>query len=237
MDKRLKDINDCFASDNDAIIQVPFELHEQIVRGSILVIVGEVKLAFDVEIFRPYPLQFHNHETIRFINKDLIEYNHVNADGSICVHTFHSPYLKRKIELDLNSLKHWISRYYVNKENDQHYEHIVVPDKEYNGSKTVFLFTEVNCIFSKYEFGYFEYSYLSDGNNINTKYTTYIVQCFNKQKQQFWCSWNSAYKSLKRITGLYLFIENPPVKFKRFAVTNWKELEPYVNQSFLKNLV
>ncbi len=91
MDDRIKIINDCFASDADLVINTAFQLHDAIVNGSISINVKEVKLEFDVEIYAPYPLQFHDHETIRFINKNLIEFNHVNADGSICVHIFHRP--------------------------------------------------------------------------------------------------------------------------------------------------
>lgn len=55
------------------------------VLGRVQVQQSEVVLEFDVEIKPPYPLQFHETETIRFINPELIEYNHVNRDGSICI--------------------------------------------------------------------------------------------------------------------------------------------------------
>jgi hypothetical protein len=178
-------------------------------------------------------MQFQDQETIRFINKNLIEYNHVNADGSICAHTFHSPDLKKKIQLDVNSLKHWIKRYYINKENDKHYEHIIISDKEFNNEKTVFLFTDVVHKFTKHQYGYFEYSFLSKGKSRDISLSTNIVQCFNLQNKKIWCDWSTIYKGFEKAQGIFVFIEDPPVNLKRFAVANWKQLEAFLSMSFL----
>jgi len=47
----------------------------------------EKPLSFKFQIFPQYPLKSYDSESIRFINKDLLKYNHVMKDGSICIHT------------------------------------------------------------------------------------------------------------------------------------------------------
>lgn len=209
-----------------------FELFGSIIKGAVAINVESVSLMFDVEIFQQYPYQFHDSESIRFINSELLEYNHVNRDGSICVHTLQSIDLAQKISFDLNGLKHWIIKYYINKEQDNHYEHIVVPYKHINGIKYSFLFTEVDYTFKKGQFGFFNYSELSKGVNRAEKTITNIVCSFNIEKNVIPCKWSEAYLKLANSEGIFVFIEKPPIKNKRFAIENWVELEPYVDQSF-----
>jgi len=236
MEQRVQIINECFSRDKSVTINKNFELKNQTIEGVISVKEEGVELPFIVEIFPAYPRQFHDHETIRFINKELIEFNHVNYDGSICVHTYHSPDLSEKILFDINSLKVWIRRYYINKEKDEHYEHIVISDVEVQGVRSFFLFTDVNYTFSRYEYGVVEYSLLSRNNNDKKSYNTYFIQCFNTRCKKICCEWSKAYQHFEKLHAVFIFIEKPPVKFKRFAITNWKELEPFVSVSFLSYL-
>jgi len=218
-------INKGFEADSDGTL-----------RGSITVLESGHSLQFEVEIFEAYPFQFHDVETIRFINNDLIEYNHVNSDGSICVHTPHNRDLKSKVFYDINSLKEWIVKYYINKEEDHHYDHIMVTESASKAHSSCFLFTNVSIQFAKNDFGYMYVSLLSKGMYINKPVFTYIVQSFRTNKLNVPCKWSKFYSALSYQKGVYFFMEHPPVHNRRFIVENWNDLQPYVSQEFMKFL-
>jgi molybdopterin/thiamine biosynthesis adenylyltransferase len=236
MEERLKHIVDYVTAITDLEIISPFQIVGDMIKGSIAITEVNQKIFFGVEISPQYPFQSHEAETIRFINSDLLKYNHVNADGSICIHTHHSTELAQKIILDFSALKQWIVKYYINKDKDDHYEHIIVPLKAINGVNTVFLFTDVDYNFTKGQFGIFTYSTISHGARYNDKVATNIVQEFIVNKQLVSCKWNNQYKAFSKENGIYYFIENPPVENNRFALKNWLALEPFTNQSFLNFL-
>jgi len=204
----------------------------EVIVGSVIVKVDEASLDFLVRILPAYPQQFHDSESIRFVNSDLLKYSHVNADGSICVHTHHSPVLKEKLLFDFASLKEWIRKYYINGAKDSHYEHIIVPQDD----RAVFLFTTVDYNFTKGDFGSITYSKLAIGFGKDQRIETLIVQQFKLGKSTFDCKWSSVYKNLDKRDGLFVFIENAPTVNGRFAISSWAELEPYVSQEFLKFL-
>ena len=138
MTNRLNKIVESISQLEDVVITKDFVLDGLSVKGDIKIKVEEVELDFSVEIYQQYPYQLHDTESIRFINNKLIIYNHVNRDGSICVHTHQSQELKTKIEFDFYALKCWIKKYYINKDEDIHYEHIVVPSKPLDGYQLLF---------------------------------------------------------------------------------------------------
>lgn len=206
------------------------------VLGRVQLMHAAVELEFDVEVKPPYPLQFHETETIRFLNPTLIEYNHVNRDGSICIHTSHSPDIKQKIEWDFNSLMEWIEKYYLSNSEDNNYEHIVVSEYQ-DEVLSCYLFTDVKHSFQKYSFGNFFHSLLAVGYEGKKEKQTYLIHNFLVGKVPYECNWSSLYKQQRDfLHGIYVYIEAPPVKHKRFAVESWSELEPFVSQEFLKFL-
>jgi len=206
------------------------------VLGRVQLMHAAVELEFDVEVKPPYPLQFHETETIRFLNPTLIEYNHVNRDGSICIHTTHSPDIKQKIEWDFNSLMEWIEKYYLSNIEDNHYEHIVVSEYQ-DEVLSCYLFTDVKHSFQKHSFGTFVYSLQAIGQEGKKEKDTYLIHNYFVGKIPYECNWSSLYKQQSGfLQGIYVYIEAPPVKHKRFAVESWSELEPFVSQEFLKFL-
>lgn len=236
MANRLEDIEEAIKTFNGALIINSFEEEGLVIKGRISMTVDDNMLEFDLEIYPQYPFQFHDSETIRFINKDLLDFGHVNSDGSICVHTLHHPKLSEKILLDLNGLKHWISKYFINKEVDDTYEHIVVDHKVVNGRRSVFLFTEVNHSFKKGDYGEIKYSLLNGGVWRKEKYVTMLVKKFKFNKIEVKCNWNSTYNEIEENEGFFYFSDRPPVKNNRFAVSSFVQLEEYFSQQFLKDL-
>lgn len=236
MNDRLELIVNSIKSIEYAEIITPFELDGDLVRGAVTICVQEIKLDFQVEIYQQYPLQFREQETIRFINECLIQFDHVNADGSICIHTSHSPQLQKKIEFDLASLRRWIERYYINKEKDKHYEHIVVTEKKSSGIYHSFLFTETDLPFVAGQFGHFKFSPISRGSYKQGEIITSIVQEFHYKGRIEKCKWSEFYQSFDKLEGIYYFMEKPPVVNQRFAVSNWNQLEPFISQEFFRFL-
>lgn len=240
MKKRLLDIVDVISSMQGILIEKPFIDEGISIKGTVKVIMDDLAdgLEFDVSIYLAYPLKYHDSETIIFSNKKLLGYGHVMQDGSICIHNAHSHELRKKLQYDFNSLKLWIEKYYINRGIDKHYEHIHVPQNVFKGFLYAFLFTNTKFNFTKHQFGFFEYSYLQDGNYKHDKIKTAIVQNFtdSQSKPLTTINWNSHFKKLPISCGLFLFIEEVPAKFKRFAFENWRELESFIRQDFLEFL-
>jgi hypothetical protein len=236
MTTRRETIKHVLTSLENVALQGDFLEKDQTIIFNVLVHEGDIHLNFRVEIHSPYPIQFHDVETIRFINEELLSYDHVNRDGSICVHTLHSPELSQKLILDFESLRHWIRKYYIDGEKDNKYEHIVVGEKLIDETHISFLFTNVEHRFSKNEFGYFEYSNLSKGFANNKRVLTNMVQSFQVKKKEVTCKWSSHYRNEPKQKGLFCFLERAPVKHRHFTIDLWKELEPLVNQPFVQFL-
>lgn len=229
---RQEIVTDVVTSIDGVTVTSPFVEEGEVIVGSIAISFLTADLNFETRILPAYPLQFHDSESIRFINRTLRKYNHVNGDGSICVHTLHSTNLKEKLIFDFASLKEWIRKYYVETTKDDHYEHIVVPQND----SSVFLFTSVDYNFTKDEFGSFTYSNLATGFKRDQKIETQIVQQFKIGKVNYDCGWSSAYRNMDKKEGLFVYIEHAPTHETRFAVQNWSDLESYVSQEFLKFL-
>ncbi len=195
-----------------------------------------VDFNFDIEIFAPYPFQFHDFETIRFVNKEFSKYDHVNEDGSVCIHTQNCPdSLKKKLLIDLRGLIAWLEKYVIKVDKDQHYEHIITTPLELNEIKRHFLFTDVGYQFKKGDFGLFTYSKLSDTEIEDEKGETYLIQRFDYPAHTS-CQWSKFY-SVEQFIGFYIFNETPVNETSnRFAVKNWTELESLFGQRFLKRI-
>lgn len=196
MKTRFESIISYLESFENVQITEPFKEFENLISGKIRVEESGVILEFETEIKPQYPFQSHEAETIRFINKELLPFNHVNADGSICIHTLHNSDLKSKLYFDIDSLKKWIKRYYVEGTQDKHYDHIVVPEDTEIIPKKCFLFTGVNHPFKKGDFGTFQYTFLARGSDHEANRDTFYVTCFVTGKSVVTSNWSSFY--LKR---------------------------------------
>lgn len=236
MMERLTQISDLVSGFEHVTITVPFDENNEIIKGTVAITAEDRTEIFEVVIFSQYPQKFHDSETINFINKGLIECNHVNWDGSICIHTLHSPDLQQKLILDFGALKAWMSKYLINQEVDSHYEHIVVPHFAVNGIRSVMLFTELEHSFKNGDFGEIEFSKLQDGKVNDVTTSTYILQSVQCGEKDIRCKWSEMYRAMEKFKGIYLFMDKPPVKNRRFALENWEELTGYFSYQFLNYL-
>lgn len=238
---RIQTINQCIEELSFVSIDAPFKQVGIFIKGKVLISFDalDTPLSFEVEIYPQYPFKYHNTETIRFINTNLLACKHVMGNGTICIHTSHSVELNKKLSIDFHSLKDWVLKYYINKEDDTHYEHLIVPQDTFKGSKLAFMFTEVDYEFKKHDYGYVNLSSLREGIINETINYNFIVQNFtNRQGLKLTsCKWSSYYKSLPNILqGIYVFAEKPPATYNRFTVLNWKEFTAFFRQDFIEFL-
>lgn len=240
MNDRVTEINTAIESILDVKLIKPFEQGKFDIEGCISVFVDglEQPLNFDVSISPQYPFKSHDTETIKFSNDDLLEYKHIMGNGSICIHTAHSPLLSEKLGYDIASLKAWIKKYYINKDTDTHYEHLIVSEKVFKSNHFAFFFNEVEYTFSKNQYGFIDYSTLSSGVFYKDKINSNIVQKFYDRNRKILADvkWNFQLKSFPVSFGLFIFLKDAPSKNQRWIFDNWKEFETLLPQDFLKFL-
>lgn len=240
MHTRVLQINAFFGNIPDVKLIEPFEQNGFDIKGRISVFIDGLleSLVFGVVINPQYPFKRRDMETIKFFNADLLKHKHIMADGSVCIHTAHSPDLLKKLEYDIHSLKEWISRYYINGQSDTHYEHLIVTPKAVHGSHFAFLFNEVEYTFRKNQFGIFQYSKIADGAYFTEKISSNIVKGFYDTNGQSIAEvhWNFQLKALPSIEGIFIFLKDAPSDNDRWTFTNWQEFEKLMPQDFLEFL-
>ncbi len=240
MNDRVTKINTLIESIPDVKLLKPFVQGKFDIEGCISVFVEglEEGLNFDVSIDPQYPFKSHDTETIKFYNEDILAYRHIMGNGSICIHTAHSPVLSDKLCFDIESVKAWIRKYYINKDSDTHYEHLIVTNKAFKGNHFAFFFNEVEYSFSKNQFGFVDYSPLSNGIFYKDKIRSNILQVFydRNRKTLSDVKWNIQLKYLHRSNGVFIFLKDTPSNNQRWAFEKWSELETFLPQEFLEFL-
>ncbi len=198
----------------------------------------ETPLEFDIMIYPQYPLKNHESESIKFINKELIEYNHVMGDGSICIHTLHSPKLKSKLYSDFNSLRNWIKRYYINKDRDSHYEHIIINPEPFYDLYYSYQFTDLDFTFEKGNYGGVDLIQLNQTTYKEGEIKNYLIQKFHIYNgTSIKSKWGKFYSKIQAgSAGIFVFIKDTPAHNKRFAFSNWLDFREYFSDDFLKFL-
>ena len=231
---------------NDYVKDIPFvELSEKFEQKNEYSIEGMINLSMDgldspipfkVIIFPYYPLKNHESEAIKFINLDLIKYDHVMEDGMVCIHTQHSPDLKEKIIIDFNSLQNWVAKYYINEDKDIHYEHLILDAQPVDNEYASYLFLETDYKFNPDQFGIAKVSESGTGiykDKINRNYLLQAMEADNKDVIEY--HWNGIHhcdtRGLK--SGIFYFCKESPAKFDKFIFKNWSELENTFSNDFL----
>jgi hypothetical protein len=221
--------------ENVSVIE-PFVEEHGSVNGTVAIAAGDLDIRFKVVIGLQYPFQFHDMETIRFINPDMVMYDHVGEDGVVCIHTQHSPDLDQKLRLDFAAVAKWIEKYVVGKQEDDHYEHVAVPFTRVDGIRQVMLFTDLDYEFKPGDFGEIQFSHLNQGTIQQKGVNSYILQSIKIGGQRIKCSWHKNYGRFDKFNGAFIFLEKPPVYKKRFIVNDWDDLNGVLPQSFVDNL-
>lgn len=242
---RLDVIKKCLSKFETIVITEEFTTNEvSIINGKIGVVnvIDSEPLEFEVVIYPFYPYKIRESESIQFINKDLINYNHIMEGGFICIHSPHNKDIKKKFEADLKSLLIWVDKYYVNKEKDNHYEHIIVPKNSIdNRGFYSFFFTDIEFKFRKDEYGYVQYTDLFSGKYEKSVSLNYTVRHFFSKDEVFIesCNWSQSFNVLLDSrdikTGYYYFLDEVPANGK-FIIEKWSEFNTKVSRDFFKFL-
>jgi hypothetical protein len=240
MNQKVNEINKVIESIPDVKIVKSFEQSKIDIEGCITVFVDglEQPLEFNVTIHPQYPFKSHETETIKFSNDDLLDHEHIMKNGAICIHTAHTPVLSQKLVYDIESVKAWIKKYYINKDSDTHYEHLIVPQIAFKENHFAYFFNEVDYTFQKNEFGYVDYSIMNNGVFHKENIQSSLFQAFlNKDRKKIVdVDWNFQLKSLPQSTGLFIFLKDAPSKNQRWVFDDWKDFEAILPQEFLKFL-
>lgn len=238
---RIETIKQCIEELPFASITSSFEELDVYIKGKVEIAFSGLSTAlqFEVVIQPQYPFKTHDQETIKFVNTNLVSYKHVMGGGIICIHTSHSIDLKEKLKIDFHSLKNWIIKYYINKESDAHYEHLIASWHTFKESKFAFLFTEVDHQFKKHDFGFVNQKVLRNGqigeqSIINLLTESFIDAAGNKLAI---CQWSSFYQNHpNEYHGLYVFVEEPPALHDRFVFDDWNSFIDIFKQDSLNFL-
>jgi len=236
----------------DVIVQtirsIPFVKNLSPLQIEDLIIIGEVEvslpdseesLAFEIQIYPHYPFKTHDSESIRFINTNLRAYNHVMHDGSICIHTAHCSEYHEKLRIDFDSLYSWIIKYYTSQDDDKHYEHIIVEHGLISGSFHSHIFSDVDYSFNSGEYGTVQLAFLNSGTFKGSMIHNLIVRSFTTIRDEIIdCNWSDTYKSVfpEKHTGVFVYLENPPIYDGKFIIEDWCELKDYFQQEFIDYL-
>lgn len=211
-----------------------------VISGTVTISMEELDnpIDFTVTIFPFYPFKNNGTESLKFTNKDLIQYNHVMEDGTICIHTSHSTDIEKKIHIDFLSLRNWITKYYIEDGLDDHYEHIIVPDLPVEDVYYKYIFSDINHTFKKGEFGTVSLTALKAGIHKNKLVSSFILQEVKFQNgNAIAFQWSDYYKKLNKVSdGLFYFAESAPVENKRFAMKDWNLLKSLISDEFLNFL-
>ncbi len=158
-------------------------------------------------------------------------------DGTICIHTSHSVNLNEKLIYDLNSLRLWIKKYYINNSSAK-YEHISISPSLFNDQYYSLCFNNVEKKFIKGETGLINFSEDIPGIYAEKPIRNLYLQSFNSIDSKLLCEldWNPKIKSLKNHVGIYIYIENIPAKYGKFNFRKWAELKPFLSEGFTSTI-
>ncbi|MDR1505305.1 MAG: ThiF family adenylyltransferase [Prevotella sp.] len=237
MDNRIQNIEEAIKIFDNIVITSPFEMDDtNSIEGEIAVTLsnGET-LSFRANIQSQYPYDCVESESIQFINKELREYPHVMGNGRICIHTFHETDINKKLNNDLNSLLEWAEKFVVRKEEDEHYEHLIIPTKlRKNGEfKKVFYFTDTEYKFCSYQYGFFNYVPIANSTDLYSSISNNVIKDFFRENKLIASSkWSKSFipegyeKKLKE--GIYITCPSPPGKGK-FGYQKWSDFENIIH--------
>lgn len=189
---------------------------------------GEFEIPTEKEVLKiamfmqkGFPLQ-----PIHFICKNAIGYNHQMQDGSLCLVAPPASTLQDRFLLELERLKLWVEKYYIQESVDEHYEYLSFPiEKNYT---LFFDEDQVQPEISR-EHGSFIYSRLKD-NNIGNDADLLVATNLGNRKSRWSSSFGTTFLK-ERSAGLWLLLDQEPVIVGRFTMKHWDHLLPRLSSS------
>lgn len=207
-----------------------------LLKGRIAVATGQdnTDLEWNVEISPTYPFKVMGSEPIYFQNKNLLDYPHIMQGGNLCMHPAEYENAESQFVNDLKQLKEWIDKYYVKKEKDVHYEHLVVNHYPIHKKYYTFCFAEIQEDFAEGDYGIVHYATLPTGQKNDCQVSNYVVQRFVsylKTKKVLPCKISNFYQELRSCTGVYCLLNNIPSVYNKFIVEEYDSIRGLFSQS------
>lgn len=196
-------------------------------------------IKFDVRITPLYPFHFMGQEGISFFNLDLKEFAHIMEQGNICMHSISNPDAESKFHEDIIQLYDWIIKYLIHKENDSHYEDIVVNDRKIGNCYRCYAIPLSERPNICTDYGIAQIKTLSQSVLHGEPCLNYLVYGFHSiypktEASNFLLS--SVYKTPDSNDSIapFILLKNHPSKFGKFAIKDVKELSSFMTQEQLQ---
>lgn len=185
-------------------------------------------ISFIVQIPETYPLN-----DLKFITKNFKGYPHQNFDGSLCLNTAFVNHLYTRLNLEIEKLREYISKYYEEEIEDEHYEYSAFEPK----GMVSLLFDETDYEPHRFKtpFGDYKYSVLSFLKDDSKKVSRIAVIAQSLGNKDY--SWAGAYKKKNTYTGCWVFLNNEPVQEKKLGIEKWGDLTPRLPENFFDYFV
>ena len=135
MNNRLQVISDIFLSSDNIEVILPFQISQTdktTICGKIRLTTEGEQLTFNVNIPIEYPLVNGESSFIFSCYDDIKGFLHQMQNDKICIVSPKTAILDEKLTLEIDALKEWMLKYYINEEEDEHYEYLAYTnfDKE-----------------------------------------------------------------------------------------------------------
>lgn len=191
--------------------------------GEIVFNTKKGKVSFFVQIPETYPLN-----DLKFISKCLEGYPHQNLDRSLCLNTPFVNHTYTRLNLEVEKLRSYISKYYEKEQADKHYEYSAFDAK---GLVTL-LFEEKHFVAERFRppFGDFKYSMINTQRDNKGKiiHLTAIAQGIGNKLY----SWADSYGKKETHIGCWVFLAKEPVHRKKLRFSKWKDLAQLIPEGF-----
>lgn len=216
--------NSYFANLKDITLNHEFSFNAETssYEGKILVTTLKDSLLFSVHIPESYPLG-----DVKFITSSFVGLPHQNFNGSLCLNTAFINHVHNRLDLEIDKLRNYISRYYINQAIDDNYEYSAFDSKE----SVSLLFDESDFNASRFNTPYGDFKYIVVNQLIDKNKIIYLtalaLELGNKKY-----SWSKRYSTSESHIGCWVYIEKEPVYSDKNRITSWKDLSPILPPEF-----
>lgn len=213
--KEIRQINETFKSKPWIRIVDPVDVEDNgFHKGKIEIENAKDRLKIDVIIDKDFPFG-----KIGFICISHKGVEHEMPNGLLCLNVAPAKNLQDKIELELEKLRLWIEKYFINEEKDEHFEYY-----QFNRQRNIQMLFEEDSDkpLPKTKYGKFSYGQLNEFNTGSDIIRNWIAADLGGRKNR----WSVPYQKLSngKHTGLWLFLSTPPIIQRRETIQNWEDL-------------
>lgn len=198
------------------------------------------KLEWEVYIAPNYPFKMMGVEPIAFTNKELVTYPHIMEAGNLCMHSAIYEDAEVQFAHDLDQLKEWVEKYYVRRELDNHYEHLIVSSEAIDNMFYNVWFAETEKEIEEGDYGQVNYAKLGEGWHLDKKMSTLLVTSFESGQgfrgSKTSCKISNVYKEGGKYSGVYCLLKDAPSEHSKFIIKDYKDLERLMSQPQLDYL-